>query len=290
MRDLVNECRVELERQGVDSPALSAEILAAHALGMRRLDIVVHANRELSAEQVAAVRALVSRRAAGEPVAYILGEKEFYGLDFAVSPAVLVPRPETELIVEEVERLFSPCDAFTFADFGTGSGCLAVTIASLFPKARGIAVDMSAVALAVAAANARRHGVADRLCFVRADFGRAVVADGSLDLIVANPPYVSAAEYAEVSREVADHEPHSALVPAVGEGVLSNGLESVRALAPRAAVALRPGGHLLMEFGWKQGVAVRDILLSPEGGAFSRAEVRTDLAGLDRYVLADTAE
>lgn len=284
LRGLVDEAKAQLELRGVDSPALSAEILAAHTLGMRRLDIMVHGDRPLTFEQVAKVREIVARRAAGEPVAYLLGEKEFFGLDFNVSPAVLVPRPETELIVEDVQSLFEVSQAFTFADLGTGSGCLAVTIATLFPNAKALAVDMSEAAIEVARSNAVRHGVADRVMFLRADFGLPFVQDSSLDLVVSNPPYVSSKEYAELSPEVASYEPVTALVPQTEAGH-SDGLESVRALTPHVGRALRSGGAFLMEFGWKQGDAVRSIVSLPESG-FEDVEIRRDLEQRDRYVFA----
>jgi release factor glutamine methyltransferase len=286
LRAVITEARAQLERAGVDSPALSAEILAAHTLGMRRLDVLVHPNKVLTPAEAVAVQVAITRRAAGEPVAYILGEKEFYGLDFTVSSAVLVPRPETEHIVEDVEAHFAADAPLRFADLGTGSGCLAVTVAHLFANARGVALDMSADALAVARANAVRHGVADRVAFVRGDFAQPFAAAGSLDLVVSNPPYVSEAEYRELDPEVSQFEPRTALVP---DGhVESDGLECVRALLPQVARALRPGGLFLMEFGWTQGEAVRRIV---EGqGAFSSVTIRRDLAGKDRYVLALRSE
>lgn len=214
--ELLAEADARLREAGVDSPRLSAQILAAHALGCDRVRLVVDARRVLGAGEAARVRELVARRAAGEPVAYILGEKEFYGLDFAVSPAVLVPRPETEHLIEEAERRLGRDAAIRFADLGTGSGCIAVTLAVRFGGARGLALDRSAAALDVARANARRHGVDGRLQFLRGDMGGVWARPGSLDLVVSNPPYVSEAEYRTVSFEVADYEPRSALVPDVG--------------------------------------------------------------------------
>ena len=270
--ELLAEADALLREAGVDSPRLSAQILAAHALGCDRVRLVVDARRVLGAGEAAGVRALVARRAAGEPVAYILGEKEFFGLDFAVSPAVLVPRPETEHLIEEAERRLGRDAAISFADLGTGSGCIAVTLAVRFEGARGLALDRSAAALDVARGNALRHGVDGRLQFLRGDMGGVWARPASLDLVVSNPPYVSEAEYRTVGFEVADYEPRSALVPDMGgtsgkEGGeasgdapavagKSDGLECYRALTPRAAEALRPGGLLLLEIGWDQGRSV----------------------------------
>ena len=214
--ELLGEADALLREAGVDSPRLSAQILAARALGCDRVRLVVDARRVLGAGEAAGVRELVARRAAGEPVAYILGEKEFYGLDFAVSPAVLVPRPETEHLIEEAERRLGRDAAIHFADLGTGSGCIAVTLAVRFKDARGLALDRSAAALDVARGNARRHGVDERLQFLRGDMGGVWARAASLDLVVSNPPYVSEAEYRTVSFEVADYEPRSALVPDMG--------------------------------------------------------------------------
>lgn len=283
VRDCVAQARARLEQAGVDSPALSAEILTAHVLGMRRLDILVHADKAVAAPDLARIQECVERRAAGEPVAYLLGEKEFFGYDFYVDRFTLVPRPETELLIEAVQSIFPRDAAFQFADLGTGSGCIAVTLALEFPGAQGCALDLSEGALAVAQKNAERHGVASRVEMRHADFGSDFAPEASLDLIVSNPPYVSEDEYAEVSVEVADFEPKTALVPAEGEG-RSDGLECVRRLAPHVARLLRPGGWFLMEYGWKQGPAVAEILGAVS--EFQTVKICKDLAGLDRYVVA----
>lgn len=285
---LLHEAEALLAAAGVDSPRLSAQVLAAHALGLERHDLLLSRARALTPAEAARARALMRRRAGGEPVAYITGCREFYGLDFEVGPAVLVPRPETEHLLEQAEALFSRDAALVFADLGTGSGCLAVTLARRFPAARGLALDASAAALAVAGGNARRHGVAGRLLLLRADFGRPFAAPGALDLVLANPPYVSQADYLHTPAEVRDFEPRSALVPAVpAAGGAADGLECYRALAPRAAEALRPGGILLAEIGCEQGAAVRAIV---DGcGVFADVRVLPDLAGLDRVVAARRA-
>lgn len=268
--------RSESRLSGVDSPRLSAELLVAHGLGCSRLNLTLDRDRALSPDELAAVESLVDRREAGEPVAYILGTKEFYGLDFAVSPAVLIPRPETEHIVEAVEDAFDKGGVFRFADLGTGSGILAVTIATLFPKASGVAVDISPEALAVAKHNAATHGVAGRVDFQLLDFTKEAV-EGEFDLIVSNPPYVTEREFDEASREVTDFEPTGALVS--GE----DGLDHVRAMLPGIVTVLKQGGRLLMEIGCGQGGSVARIVTNnhPE---FGEVTVLKDLAGLDRVV------
>jgi release factor glutamine methyltransferase len=283
VRDILHKSTAYLAERGVDSPALSAQLLLGKALGLSRLDLLLQSDRPLAEAELAAARELVRRRGRGEPAAYILGEKEFFGLAFAVTPATLIPRPETEHLIEEAEARFARDAVLAFADLGTGSGCLAVTLAVRFVRARGLAVDLSAEALAVAQANAGRHGVGERLRLVQGDFADLAglgVAPGGLDLIVANPPYVSDAEHAATSPEVRDFEPRTALVP--GPAGLS-GLEAIAALAPGAHAALRPGGWLLLEMGWTQAAAVRDILAR---AGFAEVFIRKDLAGRDRVAAA----
>ena len=282
---ILSEAERLLEASGVDAPRLSAQVLTAHALGLERTALLLDRGRTLGVEQARAVGALIARRATGEPVAYIMGRKEFFGLDFAVSPAVLVPRPETEHLVEEALRLFPAGGPLRFADLGTGSGCLAVVLAREFPEARGLALDTSPAALDVARANAVAHAVNGRLTFVSGDFGRAFAAPGSLDLVVSNPPYVAEDEFRETSPEVHAFEPRAALVPpAPGD---ADGLECYRALVPNAARALRPGGALLLEIGWKQGRAVADLARAT--GLLTDVRVLPDLAGHDRVVAARRA-
>lgn len=276
IQDVLKECESRLS--GVDSPRLSAELLAAHALGCSRLSLNLERDRVLTDVEYAAFDALVARREAGEPVAYILGSKEFYGLDFTVSSAVLIPRPETEHIVEAVEGGFSKDQPFRFADLGTGSGILAVTIAVLFPNARGVAVDLSPEALAMAQTNARAHNVSDRLEFVLADFTRQTV-EGPFDLVVSNPPYVSEPEFAAASHEVTGFEPTTALVSG------SDGLDHIRAMLPGVSAMLKPGGRLFMEIGYDQAKMVIDIVVDNYPG-FEEVGVQKDLSGLDRVVCA----
>lgn len=276
IQDVLKACESRLS--GVDSPRLSAELLAAHALGCSRLTLNLERGRVLTGAELAAVEALIARRAAGEPVAYILGSREFYGLDFVVSPAVLIPRPETEHIVEGVEARFTKKQAFRFADLGTGSGILAVTLTTLFPEARGVAVDISADALDVARANAEAHNVADKLDFLQADFTVETV-EGAFDLVVSNPPYVTEAEFEAASHEVTGFEPTGALVSG------ADGLDHIRAMLPGVAAMLNPRGWLLMEIGCGQGQAVINIIIDKQP-LFEEVGVEKDLAGRDRVVVA----
>lgn len=269
----------ELDAAAVDAPRLSAELLAAQAFGLSRLGLIMRAKDKPSDEQQETFRALVARRAQGEPAAYILGVREFFGLPFAVTPSVLIPRPETECMVEEAQRLFPKAAPVHFADFGTGSGALAVTLAHEFPTAHGLAVDLSGHALEMARQNARANAVEDRLEFRCADFTSLELEPGSLDLVVANPPYVTEAEYAGLSHEVRGFEPREALVSA------EEGLAHLRGLLPVAMRALKPGGWLLCEHGSAQGPGALALAQSA-GLPLDNAETLRDYAGLDRILKA----
>ncbi len=310
-----------------DAPRLTAELFMAQALGLPRQDLLLrlamHPAAPVSHAALAHAAALLARRAAGEPTAHILGEREFYGRDFLVTPATLIPRPETELLVEAALSL-APRGA-RFADCGTGTGCIAVTLCAERPNMRGFACDISPDALAVAARNITTHlgggmgpdgacpgqnaadgacpgqnepSAARRAAFHRcqpvlADFTRSLFRDGSLDLLASNPPYVSEAEHADLTPEVRDREPRSALVPCAGSGLddaataqgRADGLGHARVLVAEAGRVLRPGGLFLMEFGCTQGRAVAD-LFTLHAPLWADVDIRRDLAGLDRYVVA----
>ena len=267
-----------------DAPRRTAELVLCSVLNITRVALITHPDRELPRDAVARLAELLERRLSGEPVAYLLGWREFYGRSFEVNAATLIPRPETECLVDEA-LAFLPEQAVCFADLGTGSGCLAVTLAAERPLWKGVAVDISEQALDTARRNAERLGTADRLNFVRADFARfgflpdfpPVVPDAGLSLVISNPPYVSEAEYASLAPDVRVYEPKTALVPG------PTGLEHARAVVEAAWHILRPGGLLLMEHGAAQGGAVR-ALCAPE--RWRDARTGRDLAGLDRYLAA----
>jgi release factor glutamine methyltransferase len=277
LQDILREAAERLFQAGVDAPRLSARLLACRALGCSRLELELRAEPELAPRERAAFAALLDRRMLGEPVARILGEREFYGRMFTVTGATLVPRPETELLAERVLACL-PAAKHVVADLGAGTGCLGISLCAERPGWLAVLADISAPALRVAVDNAARHGVADRILPVRGDFCAPLFQAASLDCIVSNPPYVSEAEYRTLSPEVRAFDPRCALVPG------ASGLEHLRALALRAAEALRPGGLLLMEFGAKQGRAVEDLLRARPDWAEIR--IHRDLAGLERCVEA----
>ncbi|HET6203443.1 MAG TPA: peptide chain release factor N(5)-glutamine methyltransferase [Planctomycetota bacterium] len=271
-----------LAARGIPSARLDAEVLLAHVLGVRRLDLYLEHGRSLAAGEVEAYRAVVRRRGDRVPVAYLTGEREFFSLRFRVSPDVLIPRPETEILVEEalaIARGRAAAGETTLAaDVGTGSGCIAVALARGVPSARVVATDRSGPALALARENASAHGVLGRVAFARADLLEAFQGR-SLDLVVSNPPYVDPAERGSLPPEVRDHEPAEAVFAPAGDP-----LALVRALAAGAARALRPGGVLLLEIAAGTRAAVEAELLRAGLGGIS---FRRDLAGIDRVARSD---
>lgn len=279
---------------GVEAPALSAELLLAKALGTDRQCLlkllITEPARALPPSALKKYSALAARRLSGEPVAYILGQKEFYGRDFKVNPAVLIPRPESELLIDAAKNFFAWQAAGRFADLGTGSGCIAVTLAlELGGHWLGLALDNSPAALQTARLNAERLGAAGRLDFALGDFNDYALPPAGLDLVAANPPYVSEAEYAALDKGVRGFEPKSALVPAVPNAgaAPASGLEDLARIAALAAPALKSGGLLLMEMGCAQGPALLELLAG--AGLWSERRIIKDLAGLDRLIFARRA-
>jgi release factor glutamine methyltransferase len=279
IHDRVASARVRLRDAGItlDEADIDARLLAEHALGWDAARYLTHANEQEPHDFAPRFEALVARRAAREPIAYVLGRREFWGLDFEVTPAVLVPRPETEGIIEAALAAFPKTyDAIDVADIGTGSGCLAVTLARERPAARVVATDVSKEALAVARANARRHGVAARIQFAETDLLNGI--DRAFDLIVSNPPYVPERDRPTLAPEVRDHEPARALFAG------DDGLEIVRRIADLAARRLKPEGRLIFEFGFGQADAVRAILMSTP--SLVLLDLPRDLQGIPRVAVA----
>jgi len=266
------------EKHGLENPRLNIELLLAHVLQKRRLDLYLQFEQELDEATLARLRELVRRRAAGEPIQYVTGEAAFYGLTFAVNRDVLIPRPETELLVEAVVKRAKP-DA-TILDVGTGSGCIAVTLAKQLPAARIFAVDASAAALAVARANARRHGVEKNARFLQGDLLEAFSDNVGADVIVSNPPYIARGDWATLPKEVRDFEPVPALV--AGE----DGLEVIRRLVKTAKRVLAASGLVALEIGAGQRAAAERLFRDHSYGA---VEVMNDLQGHERVVIAHAA-
>lgn len=267
-----------LTRKGIPSPRLESQVLLAHVLGCPRIELVAR-SLEVATEAVRTTyRELIRRRVEGWPVAYLTGVKEFYLLKFDVSPAVLIPRPETETLVLEALRLLKPLSAPECLDLGTGSGCIAVSIAHQKSDARLLAVDISPDALDLARQNATKHGVAGRIDFRQGDLFAAVGAGRMFDLIVSNPPYVTPAELANLSTDVRDHEPRLAL-----DGG-PDGLAFYRRIASSVDAFLKPGGWALVEIGATQNDQVRALFAEQSG--LTVEPTLKDAAGHPRVVRA----
>ncbi len=269
---------------GSDSPRLDAEVLLGHVLGLPRIQLYVQHDRPLDRTERERYREVVRRRGRGEPVAYLTGWREFWSLPFRVTRDVLIPRPETEVLVEEclapwraLPRTTPPAGPARVADVGTGSGVLAVVLAREWPTAEVYATDLSPAALAVAAENAALHGVAARVHFAEGELLEPCSTAAPFDLIVSNPPYVPSAAIAGLARDVAAYEPHGAL-----DGG-PDGLGVARRLVEAAPPLLAPGGYLALELGDAAQLETVARTLAPH---FEDIRVRTDLAGLPRVLRA----
>lgn len=260
--------------QGIETARLDAEVLLGHVLRKDRVFLYVHFDQPLEPFEVDQYRDLVGRRARREPLAYLTGEKEFYSQTFHVTPAVLIPRPETELLVEAVLAWAMEHPGLTIADVGTGSGAIAVTLARELPDAKLLAIDTSAEALAVAEENAKKLGVADRVRLLRGEW-LAPVRGQSLDAVVSNPPYIASADIEQLEPEVRRFEPRLAL-----DGG-RDGLDAYRVLLKQAATVVRPDGAMFLEIGHDQAEAVVD--LSRLSG-WQTEEIISDHAGIQRIV------
>ena len=270
-----------LRDKGGDSPRLDAEVLLAHARGCQRIELYTAFEEEADEPLREAFRDLVRRRAGGTPVAYLVGHREFFSMAFQVTPDVLIPRPESELLVVRVLDLAKAMEkggALRIADIGTGSGILAVCCAKHIADCQVTAIDISPAALAIAKTNAERHEVADRIEFIESDLFAKHEATAKLDIIVSNPPYVASAEMAGLDAGVRDHEPHLALDG--GE----QGTEVIARLIPQAAERLLPGGWLLMEVGPSNATQVEQMVAAADG--LTLQETIADLAGHPRVVQA----
>jgi release factor glutamine methyltransferase len=270
-----------LRQAGIETPELDARVLLCHAAGLSHETYIAGAREALPADAAPKLQDAIARRLAREPVARITGGREFYGRSFVLGKDTLDPRPDTETLIEAALGLVREQGwqekPLKLLDLGTGTGCILVTLLAELPLATGLGTDLSLGALAVAAANARTHGVASRAAFITADWLDAV--SGKFDLVLSNPPYLAAREIAGLATEVAAHDPHLALNGG------PDGLEAYRRIAMRARDILTADGRLLVEIGPAQGEDVSAIFaragLNPELG-----EGRRDLAGRPRVIVA----
>ncbi len=271
-------------KRGSESPRLDAEVLLAHARGCARIELYTAFDTEPTEEQREAFREMVRRRGDGAPVAYLVGYREFYSLRMRVNESVLIPRPETEHVVIEVldkakaMLAADPARRLRIVDVGTGSGAIAIAIAKHLPTAIVTAIDLSAEALQIAKWNAEQHAVTDRVEWVQGDLLAPIPAEPTIDIIVSNPPYVSASEYEQLAASVRDHEPKSALLA----GPL--GTEIIQRLVDESTSRLRIGGHLIVELSPMIATACGDVI--SRTGRFSEPQFIKDLAGHRRVMSA----
>ncbi|MBU6479902.1 MAG: peptide chain release factor N(5)-glutamine methyltransferase [Nitrospirae bacterium] len=282
--EVIAEARRMLEQAGVESAGQEACWLVEHVLRLPAHHVVADRDRLLPHAELVAVRGLIERRVGREPLQYILGTQEFCGLEFDVNAAVLIPRPETELLVEYVAQRIPAERQATIVDVCTGSGCIAVAVARLRPLVRVIAIDLSNPSLDVARQNAARHAVGERITWLEGDLLGPLAEkelEGRIDVIVSNPPYIAEADWATLQPEVRLFEPRGALVAG------PQGTELHERLLQEAGRYLSPGGALIMEIGAGQGRAMRRIVDQLPGYRFRRLVY--DAAGLERVVIVERA-
>jgi release factor glutamine methyltransferase len=276
--ETLKEASERLRAASAPNDLLDAQTLLAEAIGKDRTYLIINFNEQLPEDLLEKFRAMVERRAAGEPLQYITGHQEFFGLDFEVTPDVLIPRPETELIVEETIRIVQQ-DRIArpvIVDVGAGSGVIAVALARELGDARVIASDISEAALRVAHRNAARHGLETRVAFVASDLLDAFAEEGYANFILSNPPYVSEEEMASLQREVRDWEPRMALTDS------NDGLSLYRRLLKEAPSRLKPGGHLICEMGYTQSGKISAMI---DRGVWDSARLLDDLQGIPRTIV-----
>lgn len=273
--DIIKKTTDFFAGKGIETPRLDAELLIGHALGLKRMQLYLQFERLLTESELEKIRPLVRRRAAREPLQYVMGEVEWSGLKLKTDRRALIPRPETELLVEIVTENLSAAPA-RILDLGTGTGALALALLARYPEARATAVDESEEALSLARENAASVGIAERVDFLASDWFSAVPAGARYDVIVANPPYLTAEEVDQATPEVRTFEPHRALVAE------EEGTSDLLHIIACARAFLAAGGLLAMETGIAQHARLLEACAT---AGFARSESRRDLTGRDRFVL-----
>jgi release factor glutamine methyltransferase len=284
IQKLLNWVTEYLKNKGVDSPRLSGELLLSYVLGLKRIELYTQFNRIVGEECLSQLRQLVKRAAEHEPIAYLTGKKEFYSLEFEITKDCLIPRPETELLVERaIEFLRTRTGEQFICDLCTGCGCVAIAIARNFPTCRIVATDISDAALEVAERNVTRHGLNGRLKLLKGDLFEPIIpglGPAKFDLIVCNPPYVCETEFEKLAKNVRDFEPKLAL--AAGR----DGLDIINKVIADAAKFLKPAAAMMLEIGNEQGPAVCKLL--EDTGRFAAVNIEKDYNKLDRLAIAVT--
>ena len=274
--EAVHQAAAVLRDADIREARREAGSIMAHTLRCDRTFLMTHGDEEITPVDFARFKGYVERRAMREPPQYITGRQEFYGLDFEVSPDVLIPRPETELLVETALDLLKDTQAPLICDVGTGSGCIAIALLHERPSTHAVGLDISPAALRVAARNAARHRVRERLTLVASDcFAALDTAQARFNIIVSNPPYIAEASLAGLQREVRGFEPHVALTPGI------DGLRVIRRLLTEAPDLLTAGGCLVLEIGFDQHEAVRELI---DPRVWMLLDIRQDLQSIPRTV------
>lgn len=271
-------------QNNIDAPKLSAELILCHVLNITRIQLITYPFTDISITQLSKLDALVQRRKKGEPIAYLLGKKEFFSRNFKVNSAILIPRPETELLVEFILEQLSSTQRIYFADLGTGSGCIAITLTIERPHWKGIAVDISYPALQTAIQNSLQHNVNSQLQHIQADFTKPIFLPNSLDLYISNPPYISRREHKHLSKEIRHFEPFTALVPIDNNQLcMDTGLEYFKKLIEQANYSLKPDGMIILEHGDTQCDFITTLL---KNNNWRTIQNHKDLAGINRFITA----
>jgi len=290
IQKLLNWTTEYLTDKGIDSPRLSAELLLSHAVGLKRIELYTQFDKPVTKQQLDELHNLTERAGRHEPIAYLTGKIEFYCLEFQVSPDCMIPRPETELLAERaIEFLRSRTNKQLVCDLCTGCGCIAIAIAQNHPDANIIATDISDSALAIAAKNIEKHQLKDRIKLLCGDLFDPLVpqldveklvldSDRGFDLIVCNPPYVSAPEFEKLDRNIKDYEPKLALFAGV------DGLDVYRQIIEKADSFLKPDAALMLEVGYRQGKAIRELL--EKANCFAEITIEKDHHNNDRIAIA----
>jgi release factor glutamine methyltransferase len=282
IQKLLNWVAEYLKNKGIDSFRLSAELLLSHVLGLKRIELYTQFNKVVEQEQLTHLHGLVKRAAEHEPIAYLMGKREFYSLEFEITPACLIPRPETELLIERaIEFLRKRAGEQFVCDLCTGCGCVAVSIARNYANCRIVATDISDAALEVAERNVIKHGLPNRVKLLKGDLFEPIIpglGPAKFDLIVANPPYVSEPEYEKLAKNVKDFEPKQALIAG------KDGLDVIKKIIVNASQFLKSTGALMLEIGNEQGPAMCKLLENT--GRFETVTIEKDYNKLERLAVA----
>ena len=282
IQKLLNWITEHLTQKGIDAPRLSAELLLSHVVGLKRIELYTQFDKPVSQQQLAHLHDLVKRASEHEPIAYLTGKTEFYSLQLNVTPDCMIPRPETELLVERAIEFLRTRTARQFVcDLCTGCACIAIAIAKNFHNADIIATDISDAALSVAAQNVENHHLNDRIKLLCGDLFDPLIPHldvSKFDLIICNPPYVSASEFDKLEKNVKHYEPKLALFAG------DDGLDTYRRIAEKADDFLKPDAALMLEVGYSQGPPVRELL--EQTGAFGEIKIEKDFNNNDRIVIA----